>query len=673
MAEIVSYPDPLPQLATPGERLGWIFNDRNLYLRRYPEPPPPPRRVPTHLYERLMRAERWATKGILISICVGFGLAGLLVCCGGVVSMGSAGSDDDGGGWVYSFLATLVSIGGIGGAVIAGMAPLIARSSIETARQQAQHEYHQAYAAWDGRRRRHDMQQRRKVDAMCEWSAVTPAASTRRVDIIGGTMYGWEAVLTVFGGSLLATRGGMTLVDFTGEALCGELMQLGVTTDRTVQEYRLPSQLAQLDLVGGLKPDELVDCLVEAMYGDAQGPSRADRSQDSMLLRELCGVLAPNLGMARLLAALRVLTDRPVQDALTPQETARLLDLRSGGSRRQMYQQLRRIEALLHPLEVMGAEPGDAGNADLTCLIADSGGRNAQNELLKDLLVQWLARRVLRESAPTGSLVIIGADEVHHRSIEMLSTLCERRGIRLVLFFGHLREESLRTIGGGEVALMRLGNHQEATQAADFIGKGHRFVLSQLTRTLGGNDTHTLADTYSESETEGGSSATSRSALTFSSQRGANWSKTRNWSQTESLAKGTNWSDARSVQRVYEYTVEPQVLQDLPEYAMILVKAEGRCSVVQAVEVDPAIITLPRVSMTPVELEPLPDAVEAVIPASRQPSQVTVSWPQPLAARRTSPHQIAGQVLPGWGAAPANQPQQVYGPQPRRGPWGEPR
>ncbi|MEU8372020.1 hypothetical protein AB0C22_02745 [Micromonospora sp. NPDC048894] len=124
---------------------------------------------------------------------------------------------------------------------------------------------------------------------------------------------------------------------------------------------------------------------------------------------------------------------------------------------------------------------------------------------------------------------------------------------------------------------------------------------------------------------------------------------------------------------MYEYTVEPQVLQDLPEYAMILVKAEGRCSVVQAVEVDPAIITLPRVSMTPVELEPLPDAVEAVIPASRQPSQVTVSWPQPLAARRTSPHQIAGQVLPGWGAAPANQPQQVYGPQLRRGPWGEPR
>jgi hypothetical protein len=63
--------------------------------------------------------------------------------------------------------------------------------------------------------------------------------------------------------------------------------------------------------------------------------------------------------------------------------------------------------------------------------------------------------------------------------------------------------------------------------------------------------------------------------------------------------------------------------------------------VVQAVEVDPAIVTLPRVSMTPLELGPLPDPTEAVIPATRQPSQVTVSQPQPLTsgepARWTTP------------------------------------
>ncbi|MEU1885283.1 hypothetical protein [Micromonospora sp. WMMD987] len=671
MTEVVSYSDPLSKLATPGERLGWIFNDRHLYLRRYPEPPPQPRQVSTHLHERLARAQQWTTKGVLWSLGVGTGLAFLFFCCGGLTSMG--GGSNDGGSLVFTLLAFLAFAAGVGGAVLAGLAPSFARKAIDNARQQAEHEYHQAYAAWDARRQWHDQQERTRVDTMYEWSAASPAASTRRVDIIGGTTYGWEAVLTVFGGSLLATRGPMTLVDFTGEVPYEELRRLGVDTGRSVQECRLPSQLARLDLVGGLEPNQLVDCLVEAMYGDAQGPSRAERSQDAMLLREVCDVLTPNLSMARLLAALRVLTDRPVQAALTPEESERLLDLQPDDSRRQMYPHLRRIESFLHPLEAMGTEAGDLSSAELTCLIADSDGRNAQSELLKDLLVQWLARRVLRKSVPLGSLVVIGADEVNHRAIEKLSTLCERRNIRLVLFFGHLREESLHTIGGGEVALMRLGNHQEATQAADFIGKGHRFVLSQLTRTLGGNETHTLADTYGESESQGGSSGTSRSFMTASTQRGSNWNKTRNWSQTESVAKGTNWSDAQAAQRVYEYAVEPRVLQDLPEYAMLLVKAEGRGSVVQAVEVDPAIVTLPRVSMTPVDLPPLPDPAEAVIPASRQPSQVIVSQPQPLAAAETTPQQVAGSVLPGWGAAPGHQPQPEYRQRPYQGPWGGPR
>jgi hypothetical protein len=185
---------------------------------------------------------------------------------------------------------------------------------------------------------------------------------------------------------------------------------------------------------------------------------------------------------------------------------------------------------------------------------------------------------------------------------------------------------------------MRLGDHQEATQGAEFIGRGHKFVLSGITRTLGGDDTHTTADTYGESETRGGSNETIRTGRHISRRRGTNWSRTRNWSQTESVAQGTNWSDASSASRVYEYAVEPRVLQDLPEYAMILVKGQGRGSVVQAVEVDPAIVTLPRVSMEPLDPQPLPDPVEAVIPATRQPSQVTVSQPQPLTASDESPH-----------------------------------
>ncbi|WP_250037097.1 hypothetical protein [Paractinoplanes maris] len=665
---VVPRPSPLPLLATPGERLGWIFNDRNLYRRKFLESPPQPAPLPSHLLDRLNRAQANQAKRVLTALGVGVGLSFLLACCGSAASRGDTSS----GGSAMMVLGFVVFVGGVAGAVLAGLMPSFAKKAIETEQARLQHEYSQAYAAWDARRQWHEQQQQQATDAMVEWAAATPSPGTRRVDIIGGTTYGWEAVLTVFGGSLLATRGPMTLVDFTGEALCAELTQLATETRRTVRELRLPTQLAEFDLVGGLESGELVDCLVEAMHGDAQSSSRAERSQDTLLLREICGILAPDLSVARLLGALRVLTDRPVQAALTPDESERLLELQPDESRRQMHQHLRRIEAFLNPFETMGSRSNAPAPADLTCLVTDGQGGNAQNELLKDLMVQWLARLVRRDARPMGSLVLLGADEVHHRSIEKLSTLCERHGVRLVLFFSHLREESLHTIGGGEVALMRLGNHQEANQAADYIGKGHKFVLSQLTRTLGGNDTHTLADTHGETWTEGGSDGKSYSRQGSSRNYGRNWSKSRNWSQTESTARGTNWSDASSVQRVYEYTLEPRVLQDLPEYAMVLVKSHGRGSVIQAVEVDPAIVTLPRVSMEPVEPLPLPDPSEAVIPATRQPSQVTVSQPQPLAGHEQTAQAATGHTLQGWGAAPSGAPQPQYQQQPYQGPWGGP-
>nr|WP_221380448.1 hypothetical protein [Actinoplanes polyasparticus] len=630
MTSPVPAPRPLEQLATEGERLGWIFNDRNLYRRKFMEPPPQPAPIPPELQERLDRAQRGVVKRVLISLGVGFGLTVLIGCCGGVLTR-----DAEGARTLVLFLAGISALGGVAGAILAGIAPSLARKSVAEAQSQAQAAYATEHASWDSRRQWHDQQQQHAVDARPEWSAASPSPGTRRVDIVGGTSYGWEAVLTVFGGSLLATRGRMVLADFTGEALSGELMQLALGTGRSVREVVLPADLASFDLVAGLAPEELVDGLVEAMYGDAgSGGNRAERSQDALLLNQIAGILAPSLTMGRLLAALRALSgqDAPLSDG----ERDQLGRLRPEESR------LRRIEAFLHPLEAMGSAPATTPPADLTCLVAEGGGGRAQHELLKDLLVQWLGHQVRRETTPIGSLVLLGADEIDHRAIERLSTLCERRGIRLVLFFSHLRAESLRTIGGGEVALMRLGNHQEAAQAAEFVGRGHKFVLSQLTRTLGGEETHTLADTVGESETKGGAKGERASRHGLRRYTSTNWSKTRNWSQTESTAKGTNWSEAASAQRVYEYVLEPRVLQDLPEYAMILVKSEGRGSVVQAVEVDPAIVTLPRVSMSPVAHEPLPDPSEAVIPATRHPSQVTVSQPQPLAAPESAP--------PGWGS-----------------------
>jgi hypothetical protein len=72
-----------------------------------------------------------------------------------------------------------------------------------------------------------------------------------------------------------------------------------------------------------------------------------------------------------------------------------------------------------------------------------------------------------------------------------------------------------------------------------------------------------------------------------------------------SWADGTSWSDSAGTQRVYEYAVEPAVLQNLPDRALLLavrgatVATGSSGSRLRAVECDPRIVTLPGVSTRP--------------------------------------------------------------------------
>jgi hypothetical protein len=83
----------------------------------------------------------------------------------------------------------------------------------------------------------------------------------------------------------------------------------------------------------------------------------------------------------------------------------------------------------------------------------------------------------------------------------------------------------------------------------------------------------------------------------------------RNWSTARSWAESTNWNNAAASQRVYEYAVEPAVLQNLPDQALLLVTRGSGGPVLSSVECDPAIVTLPRVSTAP-----LPDPADVQRP-----------------------------------------------------------
>lgn len=596
---------PLRQLFAPGERIGWRFRDRRWSVRPFPEPNPGATEAPPALLHRHGVARSRLPSRLATAVGVWLGVTVLLGCggaCAGVFSPDTSGT-----------LFWLTGLAFVGGLAAVGLVYFHHHRTLA----ELPRVHRQAVAAreeWQRRRARFERAEQERVETLPEWGAASPPPGTRRIDVVGGTLWGWEAFLTVFGASMLGTRGPLTVLDFSGEAVCAELAELAEQTGAEVDMQQLPSGLADSDLLVGLDAGQLVDALIEAVHGDTDD-SRADRSMDSRLLGAVCHAIAPELTMARLAAALRALLGEPGPEPdLTPAERHQLGGLFSADYCRAAHTNLRRLEAHLHPLRDLGVRRQSRPEADVTCLMMDSDARSARNELLVDLVVQWISRRMVTARAPR-TLVVAGADDLARRHLERLADICARRDIRLAFMFRHLRESSLQLLGGGAVAFMRLGNHAEAARAAEFIGRHHRFVLTQVTRTIGGSETHSTAEREGrvESEARPGLRDLSRPVRRVVRPGG-----TRQWSTTRSWAEGSNWSDAACEQRVYEYTVEPTTLQHLPDYAMLLIESRPGGPVVHPIECDPAILTLPRATHESLSAAP-------AVPGSRSPADGTVA------------------------------------------------
>lgn len=311
-----------------------------------------------------------------------------------------------------------------------------------------------------------------------------------------------------------------------------------------------------------------------------------------------------------------------------------------GDFKTQLGANLIRLDAFLAPLAAYAGNGPPTAPPTTWCTIlgAEPSARSARAELVSALVIQWLTVQVSVSNGHLPAVIIAGADEITGLHLERLSDACELRGVPLTLLFRHLRDGAVTMIGGGATAFMTLGNHHEAEQAANFIGRNHKFVLSGWTATLGGQHTSTRGTTqtwgnsqsrsYSSTRGWGEDHLLNRSASgshTRSRDYGSNYS----YGTEQSEADGMNWSDATSTQRVYEYTVEPFVLQNLPDNALLLA-ARPTGTNPQPVECHPSIITLPHVSTTP--LRPVPGRPPAATPLP----DGQESWPQ-LEPRRYQP------------------------------------
>jgi hypothetical protein len=296
---------------------------------------------------------------------------------------------------------------------------------------------------------------------------------------------------------------------------------------------------------------------------------------------------------------------------LTLEEYKRVSDLFGERFRTAAESRIAALEARLHNLRRLGSRPFQhpfGGDARLRVVGITPDGSELVGDMLAHLLIQVLIHGA-RRSGPGGGqsiLFVVGADALRRRHLERLDQLATQRGIRLAYMFRHVRDEATDLLGGGGAAFfMRVGNAKEASTVAEFIGREHKFVLHQLTRSSGESVTHTVGDNTSETLTDQSSETFSkhfqiRSPMSTGNSYTSGQSRSRTWGESRSVATGTSTSESPGQQRVYEFAVEPYVLQTLPETAFLFVDSVRELGPrARLGDCNPDILSLPNVSAEP--------------------------------------------------------------------------
>jgi len=490
-----------------------------------------------------------------------------------------------------------------------------------------------------------------------QWFPVALPGGIHRVDVAGGTLAGWSALLTSVAVPRLAAGGEVTVLDLTEGGVAGDLLALARGGGIDPLVWVLPADLPRLDLGTGLAGDELADVLAVTMAGSG-GPGAGsggqgagpDPAADAALLSRVLGVLGDGAGIGPLAAALRALAQvgDPRADIraglLTSAQVDRLTGLFGrGAAERVVIDRAFTLEARLRVLAPLGREPAALAPSRLRLAWLDRRSAALGSQVLASYLTAALTH-ALRQAPPgrpwRQTLVVLGAERLPGDMLDRLADACETARAGLVLGYrslpAHVRERLGR--GSAAVAFMRLGNADDARAAAEQIGTEHRFVVSQLTETLGTSLTVTTGDSYtstvgtadsvtdsvSVTDTAGhsrgrgtshGSAFAPFAQITGSVSRDRSRSHARSdsvaltaginastaWGWSTSRALGASESLAAGTQRSREFLVEQHELQQLPASAVLLSYAGPGGRRVVLADANPAIVGLP--TATPLTLD----------------------------------------------------------------------
>ena len=640
---------PGPPRSLPGQcYLGWQ------YATLYPDPGPPPRRPVPPEKEQLSaawlaaqrREENLISRPLKLTCAAAVAIALVFVIC--VAS-----------GWVPGIVAAPVIVacavaGGLSGyAIWQGERALRARVAAERLRvERFRTDQESRLFAWQTEHARQvrDWQARQLAyESQKRWYAVSLPAGIDRVDVAGGTLSGWSALLTMAAAHQLAAGGEVTVLDLSGGAVAAELVTVARDAGVGPAVWVLPADLPRLDFVASLDAGELADVLALSVSVAEERESTRDLAVDSAILERVMGVLDHGGGvrLASVAAALRALAQvgDPRADMasglLTDREVSEISTLYGqGATDRVVLERALGIESLLRKLAATGSEPVLIPRSRLRVVALDKRVGTLSAKILGSFVVTALTHLI--GQAPAGqpwrhTFILLGAERLRGDVLDRITDVCENSRSGLVLAYRSIPPQVRQRLGRGNaaVAFMRLGNAEDAKAASEQIGTEHRFVLSQLTETVGTSVTDTTGVSYtstvgassaetagrsdSESTSRGGgySRSAESSFLPFggsgsrSTQTGTSWGTSESDSLTAGISTSTAWgvsttqaagdsqSLAQALQRSREFLVEASELQRLPPTAMILSYATAGGRQVFLADANPAIGGLAVATMTP--------------------------------------------------------------------------
>ncbi len=486
------------------------------------------------------------------------------------------------------------------------------------------------------------------------WFAVPVPEGIDRVDVAGGTLAGWSAALTMSAAYRLATGGEVTVVDLSGGAVAADLAGLCAAAGGAPPAvWVLPHDLPRLDLASSLPPGSLADVLALSVSaaGRQEGSAR-DLAVDTAILQRVIEALDGTgaVQVGRVAAALRALAQvgDPQADLaaglLTEREAGALGTLfGQGATDRVVLERALGMEAQLRTLASAGTEPARLPRGRLRVIAVDRRASPQSAAILGSFVVTALTQLIAQVPAGPGPaswrhpLFLLGAERLRDDVLDAFTDACEASRSGLVLGYRSLPPHVRQRIGRGNAvtAFMRLGNAEDAKAASEQVGTAYRFVLSQLTETVGESVTDTFGGSYTSTVGDSASIATSdssnesesagtgrtipvgggvlplRDGGSRSGQAGTSWGTTQSVSLTEGISTSTAWgvstsraagdseSLARSLQRSRELVVEPSELQRLPVTAMIVSYGAGAERRVLLADANPAIGALPVATLAP--------------------------------------------------------------------------